>query len=1012
MRIVYILTLLLFFIPSQTFAQRRLPRILSGREQAALAYADSVMDRMSDQEMLAQFIMPMVWPTTAAQPLKTWHDMVAVKKYGGVLFQKGDPKAQLAMINHMRRHAKVPMLVSADAEWGLSMRLSHTLRYPKNIVLGAADDLSLTHRYGKAVAYEMKRMGVHVNFAPTVDVNDNPANPVIGVRSFGSDPAKVAALGVAYSQGLESEGILSCAKHFPGHGNTDVDSHKGLPTISGSRARLDSIELLPFRAYIDQGLGAIMVGHLKVPALGSGDRPTSLSHTVVTDLLQDQLHFRGLIVTDGLGMEGVLTDKSLSIAVEAFKAGHHLLLASPHPDKDLKALTQALQSGAIDRKEVVRRCRELLAIKWAVGAHDTTQLSPTRLYEDLAPHAHKALIEQINDKGMTLLANKDNTLPFTKLSHSPKVAHLRYGSSSCATLLRTMEKHYKVSAFDITPKTPKSDRDNTYRRLKGYDTIIVTLTSDKVQPDAGLIALAQSSRVVLVAMTSPYTLLSFGSMISHCKAVALGYEMTEGAQRSMADALWGGKAFGGRLPVDLPPLFKSGTGLKTTVLRLCEGTPESVGLSSAQLQKIDDIALEGLRLKAYPGCQVLIAKDGKIVYHKAYGTKDTAHKDSVTLTTLYDLASVTKAAATTPLVMITSDRHLLSLGDPIGRHLSYLQGSDKSSVKVSDLLHHTGGMPASIPFYRTLIDDSSYTAPLTSSRRKAGFPVQIAPKVFARDDFKYHTSLVTRDSSALYPIRFAPHLYLHTSVSDSIRQTIAQAKRIPPRQGFRYSDIDFLLLQDIIEHVQQKGIDLLFDELLARPLGLYRMMYRPHRRFSASELAQGQTDRFLRRGTLRGDVDDEAAAMRGGSAGNAGLYANAESLAVLLQMLLNGGSYGGEDIIKPSTVKKFTTARHSRSPYALGFDRHRGKGKPGPVADTAPLSTYGHTGFTGTCFWIDPEHDIIYIFLSNRGAYQRWNPTLSQQHIRTRIQEVIYEALVPTFPKVQDSSYTLPYPLR
>lgn len=974
-----------------------MPNLLADVQSRAFEYADSVMKGMSDKEILAQFIMPMVWPTTDPKALKEWDDMVSNKKYGGVLFQKGDPKVQLSMINHMRKKAKIPMLVSADAEWGLSMRLSNTLRYPKNTMLGAADDTSLTYRYGKAVAYEMKRMGIHINFAPTIDVNNNPKNPVIGVRSFGSDPEKVSALGIAFSMGLESEGVLSCAKHFPGHGNTDVDSHKGLPTIKGSREALDEIELAPFKQYINKGLGAIMVGHLKVPALKTGARPTSLSKAVVTDLLKHEMGFKGLVVTDGLGMEGALTDKSLSVAVEAFKAGNHVLLASVNPSKDLSSLHVALMSGEINREEMIQRCRELLAIKWAVGAHIATPLTAERLYEDLSPTAHKALIEEINDKAMTLLKNESNTIPLPS-PKSGKVALLRYGSQACGTLLKTMKKHSQIATFTLTPTSSQAEKDNVYSQLRKYETVIIALTSDKLKGEGELVALAKATRTVLVCMASPYTLLSFDKVIPHCKAIAVGYELTTGAQRSMGDALWGGKTFEGKLPVDLTPLFRSGMNNTTPETRLGESEPERVGLSSSRLKEIDNIALEGLKKGAYTGCQVLVAKEGKIIYNKAFGVKGKTDKDSVTTETLYDLASVTKAIATVPLTMIASDAGLVNTDIPIAHYLPYLKHSDKDRIKVSDLLHHTGGMPAGILFYQSLIDPSSYTPPLISHRRKKGYPTQIGRRSYARKGFKYLKHLVSKDSSAIYPIRFAPNMYLHYSMRDTIRAAIKEAEINHSKKKYRYSDLDFLLLQDILEAQQGKRLDTLFAEQLAQPLGLHRLLYRPYTRFARKEIAVGQKDNFLRHMDLRGDVDDEAAAMLGGIAGNAGLYGNAESIAVLLQMLLNQGQYGGAKIIRPETVKKFTTARHPHSPYALGFDRQRAKGEQSPITELAPASTYGHQGFTGTCFWVDPQNKLIYVFLSNRGAPKRWNSLLLQLNIRPRIQEVIYRSFIAPYP--------------
>ncbi len=991
--LITLIAILIYITPSYARMGRKkvTPLILQGREAQAYAYADSVIAKLTDTEMLAQLIMPMVWPTEESKGLLAWDDMVMNKKFGGVLFQKGDPRVQLAMTNRMRAKARIPMLVAADGEWGLSMRLSNTLRYPKNMLVGAVGDADLTQRYGNAVAYEMKRIGIHINFAPTIDVNNNPKNPVIGVRSFGSIPHSVALLGTAYSVGLEERGVLSCAKHFPGHGNTDVDSHHGLPTIKGTRQSLEATELAPFRRYIERGLGAVMVGHLKVPALNTGNRPTSLSRAVVTDLLRREMGFGGLIVTDGLAMEGVLTDKSLSVAVEAFKAGNHILLAAKDPAKDLRELSQALQRGEISRRDLVERCREVLAMKWAVGAHIATPIPTADLYKELAPVGHKSLIEQLNNRAMTLLKNKRDVLP---LRPSVKTALLRYGSEPCEVLASSLRKHNKADHFTITPKMSKPERDKIYKQLKGYATVIIAITSDKLTPDVGMIDLVQRVPTILTLLSSPYTLLSFERILPHIDAITVGYETTEGTQRAMAQALLGGIPFRGKLPVDLSPLYQAGSGEQTVATRLGEALPETVGLSSERLAEIDRLALEGIRKGAYPGCQVLVAKDGQVVYNKAFGTKDAAHREKVTTETLYDLASVTKATATVPLLMIAADDGMLDPEDPIGPHLSYIQGSDKERVKIAELLHHIGGMPASIPFYHLLIDHDSYKAPLTSNRRKAGYTIRIGERRYARSSFKFRPDMVSKDSSALYPIRFAAGMYLPEGVRDSIRLAMRDAKVSIPRQGFRYSDIDFLLLQDILEGMHGATLDVLFDRQLAQPLGLSRLLYKPYIRFAPEEIAEGQKDRFLRHTTLRGDVDDEAAAMLGGVSGNAGLYGNAESLAVLLQMYLNMGTYGGRRLIDEETVRRFTTTLHTKSPYSLGFYTNKEREERGAMAMSASPTTYGHLGFTGTCFWVDPERHIIFIFLSNRVAPTRWNSTLSDLRLRPEIHEAVYQALL------------------
>lgn len=958
------------------------------RSAAAYAYADSVMQGMTDEQLLAQLIMPMVYPKEGQKALEEWDHLVA-RGFGGVLWQKGTPERQLFLTNRMRQRATIPMLVAMDGEWGLSMRLSGTIRWPRTIVLGATNNLSTAFEYGRATAEEAKRMGIQVNFAPVADVNNNPLNPVIGTRSFGSGPQQVAKLVLAYGQGLESLGVLAVAKHFPGHGDTKVDSHKALPVISHDRARLEEVELYPFTQFIQKGLGGIMTGHLTVPALDNSRKAASVSHVITTELLQEQLGFEGLIFTDGLAMQGVIDNVGKgSVAVATFKAGNDILLAPPSPQRALAELLTALKAGEIDRSEVLRRCRKVLAWKHLLGATDRTPLPTTSLSADLNNEQSKALRTRIYEESVTLLKNNESLLPFAGKS---EIALLRYGDSRTAQLLQVLRNGGTVSSHGIGVKAGSGERQATYQKLRKSSVILVAITSERARPDAGLLQLARDRSVVMLFLTNPYTALHFKEVITEAKAVVMGYDSSVDAQTAVGRALLGQLPMSGVLPVDLPPLFKAGAGIPLERKGLTFAKPEAVGLNSRLLSKIDDIALEGVKKGAYPGCQVLVAKEGKVVYSKAFGYKDSGKKEPNNTATLYDLASVTKAVATVPLLMMAEDEGRLSTKDPLGKHLNFLKGSNKESVTLADLLFHTGGMPAVINFYLSLIDQESYPSPLITYRRQAGFPIQIARKAWARRDFSFLPSLVSREQSEDYPIRFAEGYYLHRSVREMMREEIRDAQL--RRRGYRYSDIDFLLLQEVLEQCYQLPLDQLFMEKLATPLGLKRLTYCPLARFAPSEIAEGQNDQFLRHQTLRGDVDDEAAAMLGGVSGNAGLFGSAEELFPLLQMLLNGGTYDGHRYIKPNTVQKFTTARRPGSPYALGFDRHRGKGKVGNVADIAPLSTYGHTGFTGTCCWVDPQNEIVYIFLSNRGAPKRWNNQLSQLHIRTRIQEQIYLSL-------------------
>lgn len=952
----------------------------------AQAFADSILRIMTIEEKVAQLIMPMVYPRSSSTDVAAWDQMVKEKKYGGVLWQKGDPQTVVQLTNRMRQSVPaVPMLVAMDGEWGLSMRFSGTTDWPCNIVIGATDDTLLAYEYGRATALEAKRLGIHVNFAPVIDVNSNPRNPVIGTRSYGSNSDRVTALGIAYARGMEEHGVLATAKHFPGHGDTDTDSHKTLPVISKSLDQLEQTELRPFRAFIDAGLGGMMIAHLQIPALGTGSRASSASRSVVTDLLQTQMRFGGLIFTDGLGMKGILSGTGgQSVAVEVFRAGADILLAPDNPDQALSDLMKALKAKIISPDEVHQRVRKILIWKYVLNVGDRTPLSSQGLDSDLHSPESCLLLSKLYSASITLLKNHKALLP---LKAQRRIALVRYGNTQLSTLASVLKG---VDSYAITPG---ANHSQIYAKLKDYDAIIIAVSSATAQPESALIQLCRQVPTVVTFLTSPYTLTRFTNLIKGARAVVLAYDTKPEAQRALANALMGETPFTGKLPVDLSPLFREGTGLSAdnhSTLPVAE--PEAVGLSSTRLQKIDQIVESGLRYGAYPGCQVLVAKDGKVVFHKAYGFKDAKRTEPNNTQTLYDLASVTKAIATVPLVMIAKDEKKLSERDYLAQHLSYLSGSDKARIPLSHLLYHVAGLPAIIRFYTFLIAPDSYPPPLLSFSPRSGFPIQIAGDAWARKGFRYRRDLVSSDSSALYPERFAHGQYLSPAVRDTMRIHIRDAELRPSR--YRYSDVDFLLVQDVLESVYGQSLDQLFAQKIAQPLGASRLLFKPYTHFPSTEIAEGQNDAFLRWQTLRGDVDDEAAAMLGGVSGNAGLFGNAEDVARVLLMLDDMGKYDGQQVIQSSTVRHFTTARHSTSPYALGFNRLARNGKPSPKVPKAALSTYGHTGFTGTCFWIDPTHHIVYVFLSNRVAPTRWNNRLSAMDIRNKVLSAVYDAML------------------
>lgn len=593
-------------------------------------------------------------------------------------------------------------------------------------------------------------------------------------------------------------------------------------------------------------------------------------------------------------------------------------------------------------------------------------------------HAQSTLEER--SRSVILVKNIEGLVPLS-LSPTGRITLLSDDLKAVKPLAQRLGSYLPADRLSVRSVTRAPS-------LTADDVLVVVITRGDRPLPGEVDSLLCQRKSVLLLVDRPSAEAYIPAVIA-ADAIALSAKGREGMS-ALADALMGGIPFGGTLLDDNPTLFPNGAGLTTTKTRLATALPEDVDLDGRVLAQIDRIAEEGLRAGAYPGCQVLIAKDGYVVYSKAFGYKDARRKESNSTETLYDLASMTKALATVPLVMMAEDEGRLRLSDRIDKHIDYLRWSNKGDVRISQLLQHCGGMPAVIRFYEEMIDDASYDPPLIAFRRTEGYPTQMDRNAWARSGFRYKSSMVSRDSTAVYSQRFCKGLYLSPAVREMMRREMKGCNR--RSGGYRYSDIDFLLLQEVLEHSYRRGLDTLFSERISAPLGLTRLCYRPLQHFRPKEMAEGQRDNFLRHQTLRGDVDDEAAAMLGGVSGNAGLFGNAESCAVVCQMLLNGGRYGGQTLIDEETIRHYTTYRHRPSPYALGFDRQRGGGR-GNTCEEAPMSTYGHTGFTGTCFWIDPTNQIVYIFLSNRVAPQRWNRKLSSLNIRTRIQSVIYDAL-------------------
>jgi beta-glucosidase-like glycosyl hydrolase/CubicO group peptidase (beta-lactamase class C family) len=944
-------------------------------------WVDSVYSTLTQEQKVGQLFMPI------AEPGSRWNSRIAGyiknQKVGGLLFSKGTLAQQAMSTNYAQSLSDVPLLIALDGEWGLSMRLTDAPEFPRNIIIGAITDDSLLTLYGKEVARQCREMGIHVNFAPSIDVHTNPDNPIIGTRSYGENPLNVARQGIAFARGLESNGVMAVAKHFPGHGDTSHDSHKTLPTIRHSRERLEEVELYPFREYVNAGLSGIMSGHLNVPQLKTKGMPASLSPAIGVNLLKKDMGFAGLTFTDGMAMKGVSRQPEAS--VRALLAGNDVILGVINQQKAFESVNEAVTNGTIPDSLLRKKVRKILSYKYILGAHRFTPINTGTVRQRIdTPHA-TWLRRKIYDNAVTLLKNQHARLPLKRLD-TTRIVSVALGAPHANIFQQYLKKQGDLQTFQA--RTAEEFLKET--ELKKQDLIIVSLHDSLAADAASLQQLVGNNRFILVFFTMPYATNQYRQIMEAADAVILAYDNTPFAQMSAAQGIFGGISLRGRLPVTTTA-FPEGSGIVTQKTRLGYSMPEEVGIASERLAGIEQIALEGIRQKAYPGCQILVAKDGVIIYEKEFGRFDYGDSPQMTGETVYDLASMTKASATLPAVMKLYDEKKLALLDPIDRFVPTTKGSDKAKIPLRSLLLHESGITSFIPYYTSAIDADSYTGRLFGPR-SATFHVRYAG-AWARTDYRFRPDLISRDSSAQFHLPVAKGLYASNKMHDVLLGDVI-ASPLKTKGKYTYSCLNFMLLKEAVERITKQNLDSYVKESFYRKLGATTTTFQPLNYLPVDRIPATEDDPFFRRQHLRGYVHDEGAALFGGISGNAGLFSNAGDLAKLYQMWLNGGVYGDERYLREETVKLFTTAKSSVSRRGLGFDKpDPGNSNASPTSPGTPVEVYGHTGFTGTCFWIDPTNNMIYIFLSNRVNPSRSPNRLSTLNIRERIQEELYNAL-------------------
>jgi beta-glucosidase-like glycosyl hydrolase/CubicO group peptidase (beta-lactamase class C family) len=932
-------------------------------------WVDSVYNQLTPQERIGQFFMLPAYTEGKLFNMDSVLSWMKQGKAGGVIFFKGMPEAQAEWTNRIHDSVKVKSFIAIDGEWGLSMRLDSTISFPHQIALGAVADNELIYEMGREIGRECRRIGINVNFAPDVDVNNNPNNPVINDRSFGEDKYKVALKGMEYANGLQDEGVLACAKHFPGHGDVSMDSHFDLPIITKSAGAFDSLEFYPFKLLFKNDVGSAMVAHLNVPALDpDSGSVASISKRITTGWLRDSLGFDGLVFSDALNMKGVAKFyKPGTVDSMAFMAGCDILVFSEDASKGIEKIKMAVDSGVVSQAELEARVKKVLAYKYKLGLNKPQHVNLENLHADLNNSRGKMLRQRLYEQSITLAANLDNLLPFRDWNYK-KVASISIGNNGSSAFQRSINNFAEIDYFNQSMEHNEKVFNGIFDTLTKYDLVIIDLHAmirsaaknyNVTEETRRFVdSLSGRTKVVLVVFGNPYALRFF----DYTPWVIDAYEDNDATNLAAANALFGAEKISGRLPVTASPTFTAGTGfMSDSVYRLKLSSPEEAGLSTASLKKMDEIIQKGIVGKAFPGCQLLVAKNGKVIWNRCYGSKYYETDEVVKPGELYDIASITKVAATTLSVMKLYEQKKISLDKTVGDYLDLPKDATIKQLKLRDVLTHQAGLKAFFMFYKNTVDS-----------------------------FDRYYRKVVNDT---FSLRVADSLFIRKDYPDTMWSIINHSV-VDEHPKYVYSDNDFYILQKIVEKVSGQPLDVYVTNAFYKPMGLTRIGFKPSERYGRERSLPTENDSAFRKQIIRGYVHDPGAAMYGGVAGHAGVFSNAFDLAALFQMLLNDGVYCGKRMLDSSTIHLFTARQSKISRRGFGFDKPEPDvSKPSPCYDGVPLSVFGHTGFTGTCVWSDPENKLTYIFLSNRVYPNAENNQLVKMNIRTDLQEVIYKAL-------------------
>ncbi|UBM57222.1 serine hydrolase [Marinilongibacter aquaticus] len=961
------------FLPKNNHAHNPLATSDTNRQ---IFWADSVLQSMSLEEKIGQLFMISTYSNRNESHYSDIEEKIKKYHIGGLIFFQGDPETQAKLTNRYQAKSSVPMLIGIDAEWGLGMRLENTVSFPKQITLGAIDDANLIMEMGEEIGRQCRRMGIHINFAPVADVNTNPENPVINYRSFGESKDWVAEKASAYATGLQNMHVMAVAKHFPGHGDTDTDSHVALPVVRHTKKRLYEQELLPFKTLINKGIRGIMIGHLYVPAFESrSNTPATVSKSIVTDLLQKEMLFDGLTFTDAMNMRGITRQFSAGQAeVEAYKAGNDVLLQTSHLEEAFAKLKSGFEEGELKIEELDKHVLKILMAKYQSGLSNYQPIELEGLGEYLNDIRSSKLKLKLYRDAVTTVRSEKDLIPLKYLD-TLKIASVTVSASDDNSLQEEFLKYAPIAKFSIPKPSSSKDWRDIVEQADQYNLMIVSVHDMNslrrrnfgVSPSTidFIEALSKKTHVIVCTFGNPYGLMLYDKFPN----LICGYEDQPEAYQALAEVLFGGLSSQGKLPVTASRKAQFDSGVLTAELsRLIEDEPYKVGMYASRLERIDTIVANAIKQHTFPGCQVLVAKSGRVIFNRAYGNRRYGFDEPVSTETLYDLASMTKVSATLQAVMILNERGWLDLNLKASDYLPELKGTNKENMVIADILEHQAGL-------------RSFEAYWTHTKDKGRFLPE------------YYESKPTENN-----LQVADGLYIKRKIRDDVWKWIIESKlstRKDSHGGYRYlySDLGLITMQKIVERITGQTLDQFVEQNIYQPLGMWHTLFNPLKKFKKEQIAPTEQDNIFRERQVWGTVHDPNAALLGGVAGHAGLFSNTWDLAKLYDMNMMNGWYGERQYLFPETVSHFATNFTKKSHRGIGWDKPKSGDERSDMSDMASASTFGHTGFTGTVVWVDPDNELIFIMLSNRVYPRSDNNRISQLKIRRLVHDAVYSAL-------------------